>query len=75
MLEDIYAVGDGTDRWCRSDTLVPVGMYVGGVYPQPLCGPDSCFTTRGGAFNPVTPAMVMQCLPNGHGVQIMFCSD
>jgi hypothetical protein len=74
MLQDTYAVGDGTDRWCGSDTLVPEDMYIGGVYPHPTCGPYNCFATKWGAFNPVVPA-TGQCLPNGFGFQLMFCTD
>jgi Ni,Fe-hydrogenase III small subunit len=71
VIQDTYAVGDGTDKWCGSDTLVPEDMYIDGVYPQPTCGLDNCFYVRG-QFKPLTSG---KCKPNDAGPNIFFCSD
>jgi hypothetical protein len=39
---EIYANGDGTDSWCRSNVPVLNQFYSGGSYIAPECNSESC---------------------------------
>jgi hypothetical protein len=38
----MYANGDGTDSWCRSDVRVLEKLYNGGKYVAPACNVETC---------------------------------